>query len=56
MYIQYGLAEKQIVKGLITTAYDHLADVYDSIAAGIGIALLNDRYPIPYAAYDDPLA
>lgn len=48
------MAEKQIVKGLIATAYDHLADVYASIAAGI--ALLNDRYPIPYAAYDDPLA
>lgn len=45
-------------KGLIATAYDHLADVYASIAAviGIGIALLNNIYPIPYAAYGDPLA
>lgn len=45
-------------KGLVATAYDHLADVYASIAAviGIGIALLNNIYPIPYAAYGDPLA
>ncbi|MGE7636008.1 cation diffusion facilitator family transporter [Bacillus paramycoides] len=45
-------------KGLIATAYDHLADVYASIAAviGIGIALLNNIYPIPFAAYGDPLA
>lgn len=45
-------------KGLLATAYDHLADVYASIAAvvGIGIALLNRVYPIPYAAYGDPLA
>lgn len=45
-------------KGLIATAYDHLADVYASIAAviGIGIALINNIYPIPYAAYGDPLA
>ncbi|PEA86409.1 cation diffusion facilitator family transporter [Bacillus thuringiensis] len=45
-------------KGLIATAYDHLADVYASIAAviGIGISLLNNIYPIPYAAYGDPLA
>lgn len=45
-------------KGLIATAYDHLADVYASIAAviGIGIALLNTIYPIPYAAYGDPVA
>ncbi|WP_028402179.1 cation diffusion facilitator family transporter [Ectobacillus panaciterrae] len=45
-------------KGLLATAYDHLADVYASIAAvvGIGIALLNRVYPIPYAAYGDSLA
>ncbi|WP_459503341.1 cation diffusion facilitator family transporter [Bacillus sp. C1] len=45
-------------KGLIATAYDHLADVYASIAAviGVGIALLNNLFPIPYAAYGDPLA
>ncbi|CAM4089214.1 cation diffusion facilitator family transporter [Bacillus paramycoides] len=45
-------------KGLIATAYDHLADVYASIAAviGIGVSLLNNIYPIPYAAYGDPLA
>jgi len=45
-------------KGLIATVYDYLTDVYASIAAviGIGIALLNNIYPIPYAAYGDPLA
>ncbi len=45
-------------KGLIATAYDHLADVYASIAAviGIGVSLLNNIYPIRYAAYGDPLA
>jgi cation diffusion facilitator family transporter len=44
-------------QGLIATAYDHLADVYTSIAAvlGIGITLLNNVYPIPYAAYSDPI-
>ncbi|PEP54497.1 cation diffusion facilitator family transporter [Bacillus pseudomycoides] len=52
------IGRKANSKGLIATAYDHLADVYASIAAviGIGIALLNNIYPIPYAAYGDPLA
>ncbi|WP_442603010.1 cation diffusion facilitator family transporter [Paenibacillus sp. KN14-4R] len=45
-------------KGLIATAYDHLADVYASIAAaaGIGIGLLGDFYHIPILAYGDPIA
>lgn len=52
------IAKKQRSKGLMATAYDHLADVYASIAAvlGIGIALLNAYIPIPYAQYGDPVA
>lgn len=45
-------------KGLIATAYDHLADVYSSLAAvlGIGLALLGDLYDIHYLSYADPVA
>ncbi|MGZ6550782.1 MAG: cation diffusion facilitator family transporter, partial [Tumebacillaceae bacterium] len=45
-------------KGLIATAYDHLADVYASLAAvvGVGLALIGHRYHIPYTAYGDPIA
>jgi cation diffusion facilitator family transporter len=45
-------------KGLIATAYDHLADVYASLAAvlGIGLALLGDLYNIHYLSYGDPIA
>ncbi|MVO99767.1 cation diffusion facilitator family transporter [Paenibacillus lutrae] len=45
-------------KGLIATAYDHLADVYASIAAsvGIGLALAGDHFNIPFLAYGDPFA
>ncbi|MZQ82427.1 cation diffusion facilitator family transporter [Paenibacillus sp. 5J-6] len=45
-------------KGLIATAYDHLADVYASIAAsvGIGLALLGDRFGYGFLAYGDPVA
>ncbi|MCD1258746.1 cation transporter [Paenibacillus athensensis] len=45
-------------KGLLATAYDHLADVYASIAAsiGIGLALLGDRYGVGLLAYGDPVA
>lgn len=45
-------------KGLIATAYDHLADVYASLAAvvGIGLALIGDFYHIQILAYGDPIA
>ncbi len=45
-------------KSALATAYDHLADVYASLAAvlGIGLALLGDRFDIPWAAYGDPVA
>ena len=45
-------------KGLIATAYDHLADVYASIAAviGIGLALAGERFYIPFSEYGDPVA
>ena len=43
---------------MIATAYDHLADVYASLAAvlGIGLALLGDLYDIHYLSYGDPIA
>jgi cation diffusion facilitator family transporter len=45
-------------KGLIATAYDHLADVYASLAAvlGIGLALIGDLNDIHFLAYGDPFA
>lgn len=45
-------------KSLIATAYDHLADVYASIAAvvGIGAALIGERYGIEILSYGDPIA
>ncbi|MFC5531120.1 cation diffusion facilitator family transporter [Cohnella yongneupensis] len=45
-------------KSVLATAYDHLADVYASLAAvvGIGIALLGHRYDWAWAAYGDPVA
>jgi len=45
-------------KGLLVTAYDHLADVYASLAAavGIGLALLGERYGLGLLAYGDPVA
>jgi len=44
-------------KGLIATAYDHLADIWASLAAvaGIGIGWLGDQLSIPYAIYGDPV-
>ncbi|WP_103104501.1 cation diffusion facilitator family transporter [Brevibacillus reuszeri] len=52
------LGREQNSKCLIATANDHLADVYASIAAviGIGVALIGDRYDLPYTQYGDPLA
>ncbi|MCD1261505.1 cation transporter [Paenibacillus athensensis] len=45
-------------KALIATAYDHLADVYASLAAvaGIGLALIGEAYHFHYLSYGDPLA
>ncbi|WP_254450163.1 cation diffusion facilitator family transporter [Cohnella herbarum] len=45
-------------KSVLATAYDHLADVYASLAAviGIGIGLLGDRFHWEWAAYGDPVA
>lgn len=45
-------------KGLIATAYDHLADFYASLAAvtGIGLSLLGDYWDISYLEYGDPAA
>ncbi len=45
-------------KSLIATAYDHLADVWASLAAviGIGIAWVGDLFSIPFAVYGDPVA
>jgi cation diffusion facilitator family transporter len=45
-------------KSLIATAYDHLADVYASLAAviGIGLALIGDLYQIPFLRYGDPFS
>jgi cation diffusion facilitator family transporter len=52
------IGKKENSKGLIATAYDHLADVYASIAAviGIGLALIGDYYCIHLLAYGDPAA
>lgn len=54
--MRIGRAENS--KSLIATAYDHIADVYASIAAvlGIGIALIGDHYDIPFTQYGDPVA
>lgn len=52
------LGKKANSKGLIATAYDHLADVYASLAAviGIGLALIGDYYDILIFSYGDPIA
>lgn len=52
------IGKKVNSKGLIATAYDHLADVYASLAAvvGIGLALAGDLYDIQIFAYGDPIA
>lgn len=45
-------------KSVLATAYDHLADVYASLAAvvGIGIGLLGDHYGWAWGTYGDPIA
>jgi len=52
------IGRKNNSKGLIATAYDHLADIYASIAAviGIGLALLGNIYGVNYFEYCDPIA
>jgi len=52
------LGREQNSKSLIATANDHLADVYASIAAviGIGAALIGDHYDLPFTQYGDPIA
>lgn len=52
------LGKKVNSKGLIATAYDHLADVYASLAAviGIGLALVGDHFDILLFSYGDPIA
>ncbi len=54
--VRIGRAEKS--KSVLATAYDHLADVYASLAAvvGIGLALLGDRLDWAWTAYGDPIA
>lgn len=54
--IRLGKAQRS--KSLIATANDHLADVYASMAAvvGIGAAWIGDRYGIPFTQYGDPIA
>jgi len=45
-------------KSVLATAYDHLADVYASLAAviGIGLGLLGEKFHWGWAAYGDPIA
>ena len=52
------IGKKMNSKGLIATALDHLADVYASLAAvlGIGLALVGDLYNISWLSYADPFA
>jgi len=52
------IGKKENSKGLIATANDHLADVYASLAAvvGIGLALIGEAYQINILLYGDPIA
>jgi len=53
-----SIGKKTRSNGLIATAYDHLADVYASIAAviGIGLAMIGEYYHIGFLSYGDPIA
>lgn len=53
-----SIGKKTRSNGLIATAYDHLADVYASIAAviGIGMAMIGEYYQIGVLSYGDPIA
>jgi cation diffusion facilitator family transporter len=52
------IAQKHNSKALISTAYDHLADVYASIASllGIGLTFVGEYYHISILTYGDPFA
>ncbi|MEC0238985.1 cation diffusion facilitator family transporter [Paenibacillus dokdonensis] len=54
--IRIGRAENS--RSLIATAYDHIADVYASAAAfvGIGISLIGDHFHLAYTEYGDSAA
>lgn len=54
--LRVGRAAKS--KSVLATAYDHLADVYASLAAviGIGLAVLGERFDWEWAGYGDPVA
>ncbi|MCH5585615.1 cation diffusion facilitator family transporter [Shimazuella sp. AN120528] len=54
--IQLGKSSNS--KSLIATAKDHLADVYASLAAivGIGAGLLGDAFSIQFLKFGDPIA
>ena len=59
LYVYTWRIGKQVnSKGLIATAYDHLADVYASVAAvvGIGLSIFGDAYNIDILLYGDPIA
>lgn len=52
------IGQKEKSTALIATANDHLADVYASIAAtvGIGLGIIGDIYGIHWLMYGDPVA
>ncbi|THF84118.1 cation diffusion facilitator family transporter [Cohnella fermenti] len=54
--IRIGRREKS--KSVLATAYDHLADVYASLAAvlGIGLSLVGEHLNWAWSAYGDPIA
>ncbi|TJY41854.1 cation transporter [Cohnella pontilimi] len=53
-----GIGRRNRSKSVLATAYDHLADVYASAAAvlGIGLGVLGERMGWDWAAYGDPVA
>lgn len=52
------LSKQTNSKAMLATAYDHLADVYASLAAtvGIGLGWLGERNDIDWLSYGDPAA
>ena len=52
------IGKKLNSSGLKATAYDHLADVYASLAAviGIGLALIGEHYEMSILQYGDPIS